>query len=166
MEIPGASNLMAWEESWRIFRTAALMLNLATAATLDRHSAAFKARVHEYPNVWHLAAQADIRCRSEFWIQELRRQESFFAAHPQLSSFSPTQPWNNVIKTSATHIEFWSKEFEKPALLYQMNGVKAMPAEYPPPAPHYVAGLPNKNAEEENPKKRQYDPQRKDGRFM
>ena len=70
VEIPGASSLLAWEESWRIFRTASLMLNLATAATLDRYAAAFKARVHEYPNVWHLAAQADIRCRSEFWIQE------------------------------------------------------------------------------------------------
>lgn len=78
---------------------------LATAATLDRYSASFKARIHEYPNVWHLAAQADIRCRSEFWIRELRRQEAFFAAHPQLSSFSPKQPWNNVIKISATHTD-------------------------------------------------------------
>ena len=133
IEIPGASSLLAWEEAWRIFRTAALMLNLATAATLDRYSASFKARVHEYPNVWHLAAQADIRCRSEFWIQELRRQEAFFSAHPELSSFSPRQPWNNVIKVSATHLDFWAKEFEKPALLYQMNGARAMPAAYPPP---------------------------------
>ena len=106
VEIPGASSLLAWEEAWRIFRTAALMLNLATEATLDRYSASFKARVREHPNVWHLAAQADIRCRSEFWIQELRRQEAFFAAHPELSSFSPTQPWNNVIKISATHLGF------------------------------------------------------------
>lgn len=33
--------------------------------------------------------QADIRRRSEFWIQELRRQEALFVAHPQLSSSRP-----------------------------------------------------------------------------
>ena len=56
-----------------------------------------------------------------FWIQELRRQE-----HPELSSFSPRQPWNNVIKISAA----------------------------------------SKQVDEENARKRQYDPQREDGRYM
>ena len=65
VELPGATNLDAWEESWRIFWTGALMLQMATAATLDRYAAEFRARVLQHPDVWHLAAQADIRCRTE-----------------------------------------------------------------------------------------------------
>ena len=62
VELPGASSITAWEESWRIFRTAAIMLNLASSAVLDRYASEFKQRVAEYPDCWHIAAQADIRC--------------------------------------------------------------------------------------------------------
>ena len=58
---------------------------------------------------------------------------------------------------------FLGKEFEKPALLYQINGAKAMPAVFPPPAPTPGA---SKRVDEENARKRQYEPQRKDGRYM
>ena len=84
VELPGAANILAWEESWRIFRTACIMLDIAKPAVLDRYSAEFRNRVAEYPDVWHLAAQADIRCRSEWWQQEQRRQHSFHLAHPTL----------------------------------------------------------------------------------
>ena len=60
VELPGAASLDAWEESWRIFRTGALMLQLATAATLDRYASEFRTRVLQHPDVWHLAAQADM----------------------------------------------------------------------------------------------------------
>lgn len=54
------------------------MLKMATGATLDRYAS----RVQDPgtpPDVWHLAAQADIRCRTEFWSQEKRKQEAFHA---------------------------------------------------------------------------------------
>ena len=69
----------------------------------------------------HVEAQADIRCRTEFWSQEKRKQEAFHSTHPALFAFIPGQPWNSVIRASASHSEFWSREFEKPAMLYVMN---------------------------------------------
>ena len=126
IELPGASNFTVWEEAWRIFRTAAIMLCLASPSVLERYASEFKSRVREYPESWHLAAQADIRCRSEFWMQERRRQEEFHAAHANMSSFNMMQPWNSVIKAAANSTEVWHKVFEKPALLFKMNGPRAI----------------------------------------
>ena len=56
-EAPGATSLRAWNESWRIFRTACLMLEVASSAVLDRYAAEFRARVQEHPNAWHLARE-------------------------------------------------------------------------------------------------------------
>ena len=159
VELPGAANLQAWEESWRIFRTGCLMLEIASSAVLDRYSAEFRSRALEHPSCWHIAAQADIRCRSEFWPQELRRQESFYAAHSSMSSFSPTQPWNSVIKASANNQEFWAREFEKPAMLFQMNCSR-------PRQPALDGVVQNSKPGQGNDKKKQYDPQRRDGRYF
>jgi hypothetical protein len=126
VELPGAASLDAWEEAWRIFRTAAIMLNVATAAVLDRYGSEFKMRVQENPHAWHLAARADIRCRTEFWPQERRRQEAFFGSHATMSVFNPLQPWNSVIRASSSAAEYWSRELEKPALRYSLHGPKAM----------------------------------------
>ena len=51
-EAPGATSLRAWNESWRVFRTACLMLEVASSAVLDRYAAEFRARVQEHPNAW------------------------------------------------------------------------------------------------------------------
>lgn len=162
VELPGASSFIAWEEAWRIFRTAAIMLGLASPCVLDRYAAEFKARVLEYPDCWHLAAQADIRCRSEFWLQEKRRQEEFHAAHANMSSFNTMQPWNSVIKAAANSSEFWHREFEKPALLYKMNGPKAMKAI--PEPPREAGGSHTWSTRGQD--KGTYDPKRRDGRHF
>ena len=169
VELPGASNLETWEQSWRIFRTACLMLGVATSAVLDRYAAEFRQRVNDHPGVWHLAAQADIRCRSEFWPQELRRQQAFHESQPQLSAYVPEMPWNSVIKASANNREYWNREFEKPALMYSMQGAKATPAKPTPPGMIAVSpDAPNPTAASSagGDKKRSFDPQRKDGRYF
>ena len=166
VELPGASSLDSWEKSWRIFRTAALMLQMATAASLDRYASQFRTRVLQHPDVWHLAAQADIRCRTEFWSQEKRKQEAFHATHAALSAIVPDQPWNSVIRASASHSEFWSREFEKQAMLYVMNSAKSVPAK-----PAGPSAADDQSWMKPQPKKKTnsssgFDPQRKDGRYF
>jgi hypothetical protein len=163
VELQGASHMHAWDESWRIFRTAAIMLGLATPSTLDRYSLEFRERVREHPNCWHIAAQADIRCRSEFWTLELRKQEAFHAAQPQLSAFNAAQPWNSVIKASAVNTEFWHKEFDKLALNYKLSGGRALPAV--PLLPEQVAAVEDKKQPKRKPTV-DVSAQRKDGRFF
>ena len=67
--------------------------NCCGVRVLDHYSAEFRTRVQEYPDAWHLAAaQADIRCRSEWRAQEQRRQLAF---HTSMALFDPSQPWNS-----------------------------------------------------------------------
>lgn len=136
VELPGADCLDTWRECWAVFKTAAVMCNLAHPATLDRYEQLFAERCKRYPGAWHLCAQADIRCRSECWVDEKRVQEQFHTQFPQLSAFDPAMPWNTVIKKAAGDAEFWDKELDKPALLYMLGRGRTHPStvERAPPA--------------------------------
>jgi len=116
IELPGAPNITEWMAAWRVFRTGMIMLAASPSAVLDRYAAEFQRRVSDYPGCWALAAQADVRMRTEWWMAELRRQMAFHAEHPAMAAFVPEQPWANVIKASAAAGDFWDREYEKPAL--------------------------------------------------
>lgn len=121
-EMRGPPDVAAWEKSWRVFRTAAVMTGLATAAALDVYAAKFEQRVERHPNSWSTALLADQRCRSEWWEHEHRRQQDFHLMSPNLSGFNPDTPWNSVIKESAVTFEFWHGELERPALMAAVGG--------------------------------------------
>ena len=117
-----------WRDCWAVFKTAAVMLDLARPATLDSYAANFEDRCRRYPRAWHLCAQADIRCRAEFMVDERRRQEAFHQRVPQLSSFMVLAPWDSVIKAAATHAEFWERELKEPAIIYSLGHGKTEPS--------------------------------------
>eukprot|EP00974_Lingulodinium_polyedra_P084533 8182558-Lingulodinium_polyedra.AAC.1 len=71
------------------------MCQTATAATLDKYREEFRALVDRFPTAWHICVRAEWRCRSEFWPQELHRQQAFHDRHPELSAFEPVMPWNS-----------------------------------------------------------------------
>ena len=115
-EQAGPPNLDAWRNSWAVFTAAAIMLDVATPATLSRYARRFEERCHRYPRSWYLAVTAEDRCRSEFWASERRRQERFQCEHPGLSAFMPKMPWESVIKESTNNVEYWMRELQEPAL--------------------------------------------------
>ena len=45
-EAPGPDLFATWEACWRVFRTAAIMCDIATPAVLDRYAAEFRARFY------------------------------------------------------------------------------------------------------------------------
>jgi hypothetical protein len=75
-----------------------------------------------------LCAQADIRARSELIIEERRRQEAFHSAHPSMSVFDISMPWNSVLKAAASDSEFWDRELKEPAMLYMVGHGRAFPS--------------------------------------
>ena len=121
-ELKGPENIEAWEACWEVFKTAAIMANLASVANLDYYAKKFKTRVARYHWAWHLAIQADWRCRTEWWVEEKRAQESFHASSPRLSAYEPERPWNSVIKASAKNTDFWHEHLSEPAVLYRQSG--------------------------------------------
>jgi len=125
LELPGADCLDTWRDCWAVFKSAAVMLDVARPATLDLYSASFEDRCRRYPRAWHLCAQADIRCRSEFLIEEKRRQEAFHQRMPALSSYVPVSPWDSVFKAAAADGPFWDRELKEPALLFTLGQTEA-----------------------------------------
>jgi hypothetical protein len=126
-EVPGADCLDTWAECFGIFKTAAIMSSTASPATLDKYEAEFRRRCARYPGTWHICAQADIRCRSEWWVAERRRQEAAHAANPALSAYDPQCPWNSVIRASSVANDFWDVELKEPALLYTLGSGRPTP---------------------------------------
>ena len=92
VEVPGPASYEDWEASWEIFRSVCIAGEIATLASLDIYLAKFKERVREYPKAWHLAATADLICRSEEWVLGKRRLERAQAASPNLSLINPSMP--------------------------------------------------------------------------
>ena len=111
-EIPGPDSFASWEACWRVFRTAAIMCDIAAPAVLDRYAAKFRERVDRFSDAWYLCVLADTRCRSELWESEFRRQSQFHDTNPELSAFVPSRPWNSVIRASANDRDFWKEELE------------------------------------------------------
>ena len=111
-EIPGPDSIVTWEACWRVFRTAAIMCDLAAPAVLDRYAAAFRARLERLQDSWHLCVLADTRCRAEHWEAEQRRQALFHDSNPELSAYVPERPWNSVIRESSQDRDFWKEELE------------------------------------------------------
>jgi hypothetical protein len=68
----------------------------------------------------------------EWWTEERRRQEGFHAAHPGLSGFDLSMPWNSVIKASAVDVEFWDRELKESALLYTVGHGRTHPSHVHP----------------------------------
>jgi hypothetical protein len=128
VELPGADCLDTWRDCWAVFRSAAIMANVALPATLDRYESMFVERCRRYPTAWHLCAQADIRARSELVVEERRKQEVFHSAHPTMSVFDVTLPWNSVLKSAAGDAEFWDRELKEPAMLYMVGHGRSFPS--------------------------------------
>jgi hypothetical protein len=158
VEVPGASCLEQWGACWEVYRTAMMMEQAASQATLDKYSGDFKemAAIYAPRGCWHLCAQADIRCRSEYWPQQKRRMELFHQQNPQASSFDPSRPWNSVIRESVgpSAMTFWEAQLLGPARLFIIeNGARQRPAS----APDYGASIeadstPDQRGEPNRPK--------------
>eukprot|EP00971_Amphidinium_carterae_P072889 1441492-Amphidinium_carterae.1 len=87
------------EQYWRVYRTAAIMCEVAKGLLNGRRST----RVH---GIW----------RVEWWPSERREQEAFHQCSPSLSVFVPAMPWKSVLKAAASSQEYWSRELTEPAL--------------------------------------------------
>ena len=109
-EVPGPDSFATWEACWRVFRTAAIMCDIATPAVLDRYAAKFRERIDRFFCVWHLCVLADTR--SELWESEFRRQSQFHDTNPEISAFVPSRPWNSVIRATSNDRDFWKEELE------------------------------------------------------
>ena len=64
-DLPGPGSHLAWLASWRVFKTAAVMLRIATLASLQIYERTIE-RIHaQWPSAWGLLYEAEDRARAE-----------------------------------------------------------------------------------------------------
>jgi hypothetical protein len=77
VEVPGPPNFRAWEQCWRVFRTACIMFKLITMSTLETYYDKIRNYCESYGETrWLLIYQCDVRARQEHWQRCLRKAET------------------------------------------------------------------------------------------
>lgn len=113
-ELPGPASFHQWYRSWRVYRTALLLLDACDPERLDCYAETIRGFVTQFgEEVWFLVAKADAEMRSK-QLEKLRRQLRVSPAH----GFSEASPWSACYAAAAKDHEFWSRELNTPATLF------------------------------------------------
>jgi hypothetical protein len=134
----GPDSFLLWRQSWRVYRTALLMLHGAKPGQLDVYEERIRNLAETFPDCWGILMAADDLMRSERW-EEIRRRVETVRAWSGLQSpydagaYDPAAPWGAVIKASAEDREWWYEHVNQPALLATRRPPAAAPLPGLPP---------------------------------
>ena len=109
-DLPGPASFQAWTSSWKVFKTACLMLNIVNLAALEAYYRTVERLVIQYPKCWGLIYSADDTARAEK-LEKIKRHLTFEASVgrqvPQ--DWDPKNPWSSVFMELTRDITFWSE---------------------------------------------------------
>ena len=117
-ELPGPPSYEAWWASFKPYRTALVMFDIADTEHLDNYAEFIKKLDSSWNSrFWFLVVMADFRMRSENFERIRRNLElqhaQLSSAHEgiaaALTSFDPGRPWNEVFRVAVSDKEFWDK---------------------------------------------------------
>ena len=110
-DIPGPANFASWLTSWRVFRTACIMLDVVAECALTRYSKRVERLSLCWPEAWHLIALADDKMRAEGLERTRRRIESAIAnGSPPPQQWSAAKPWTSAFLLAADDDQFWNEQ--------------------------------------------------------
>lgn len=113
-DLPGPGSFQAWMASWRVFRVACLMLNVATLSALENYARHIERLVTQWPSAWGLIAAADDQARAEK-MSRIRRtillDQSMSRQVPR--DWDPGAPWSCVLGELTKDTAFWSEKVDE-----------------------------------------------------
>ena len=159
-ELPGPQNLQQWLLSWRVFKVAAISLDICSLASLQLYEKTVERLVLQWPGCWGLIAAAEDKGRSEKWDKWRRKylqEEANGGALP--ADWHPDKPWTSCLRALAMDEEYWNEQVRHPAASWVAAGSRGMalaPAEQVAAA-HFPGGAEvlDHSWEEPDTKKRQ-----------
>ena len=107
-----------------MFATALIMLGAATRARLEKYDQRISSFSREFPGMWWLVADADLKCRSEHFEvlrARLEREHNERRETGLPCDFDPARAWDAVFKAASSDAAFWHQQVEKRAMLYKTN---------------------------------------------
>ncbi|CAJ1451521.1 unnamed protein product, partial [Effrenium voratum] len=136
-ELAGPTNFEMWQASFRVYRTAMVMLNITPLAHLNAYETHIEKMVHFYPGCWHLIVQADDRARSEHLTRlKLRVTVGRSLGLDQPKRYSDDNPWQTLF-TVLIDDDRWrlfiTDHLRKGFIDVLLEGTKEVRKETPPP---------------------------------
>ena len=126
--LKGPSSFESWRASWRVFRSAMIMLGAARPAALDGYEEGVRRLAVLFPAGWGTIACADETMRAEQWDIV---HEQFGSAAPD-----PDLPWDYVLTQTtygvpnALRSNWWETRVVLPLLQGQQRGTAAATASH------------------------------------
>ena len=127
-ELPGPVNFQMWLGCWRVFKSAALMLNISTLAALTSYERFVERLVTQWPLCWGLIAQAEDKMRAE-GLERWRRRIITAAALGRQTpiNWDPAKPWTAVFEMAIQDTEYWAENVHHPAAAWLAAGSRGKP---------------------------------------
>ena len=124
-ELPGPQNFQQWQLSWKLFKVAALCLDVASLASLQLYEKTVERLVVQWPRCWGLIYEAEDKGRAEK-LEKLRRKVVQDEANGKATppGWNPDKPWNVCFRLLAQDEEFWSEQVRHPAAAWTAAGGK------------------------------------------
>ena len=121
VEMQGAVDVRDWEQGWKFATTGFIMTGEVDRGVADGYAQHFLAMTQTCSQAWWVCHQAEWEYRTEWCIEERRRQEAFFERSPDMSSYDPARPWNSVLLAGFSSLaghKFWEDRLKEPARLW------------------------------------------------
>ena len=124
-ELKGPSNFTEWKDSYAIFKTCCIMLDIMSPAALDNYADHVSRLNMKYgESVWLILYQTDVRARSEH-VERIRRRgaedEDKAKRTGGTSEYDPAKPWEYVYRHLVLDSKLWEEEFTSTALLVRSH---------------------------------------------
>ena len=122
-ELPGPQNLQQWLLSWRLFKVAAICLDIASLASLQLYEKTIERLVVQWPRCWGLIASAEDKGRAERLEKHRRKLAQDEANGSTLPpDWSSAKPWTCCFRLLALDEEYWSEQVRHPAASWTAAG--------------------------------------------
>ena len=127
-EIPGPSNYAMWRASFRVFKTAMIMLDTISVANLMGYEALIERLALTYPTAWHLVTIAEDNARAEHLSRlKTRLLTALAAGGPPPTRWDPNRPWDYVLKLLMEDERYWREQVHTPAIAWMAAGARGVP---------------------------------------
>ena len=131
-ELPGPANYGQWLSSWRVFQTAAIMLDILPLATLQLYERHVEKLTKLYPAAWHLIAMADDKAHGDKWARlRLKITTDIAAGRPKTERWDDRRPWVGAMHQLVADGTFWEEQVRSPANAWMPRRPKEPGGELP-----------------------------------
>ncbi|CAE7737152.1 unnamed protein product [Symbiodinium sp. CCMP2456] len=142
-DLPGPPDYAAWLNSYRVYKTALLMLGVVSLSVLQAYEEFIEKVTRRYTGAWHLVACADDRARSEqLGRLRMRNSDGHGLGSSATGRLECARPWTALVAALLRDEPFWQEQLHQPALTWMARGMRGRPLspmefylEDTPPAP-------------------------------